>query len=81
MAARGRRPKVQVRQGRLNYTSLTELPEGASVMTGTFLVLNQAVVVLFDSGASHSFIGNKAKERCGLSVGHTKEPYVIATPG
>ncbi|MCQ8064026.1 reverse transcriptase domain-containing protein, partial [Salmonella enterica] len=81
MGARGRRPKVQVRQGRLNYTSLTELPEGAPVMTGTFLVLNQAVVVLFDSGASHSFIGSKARERCGLSVGHTKEPYVIATPG
>lgn len=81
MANRGRRPKVQVRQGRLNYTSLTELPEGAPVMTGTFLVLNQAVVVLFDSGASHSFIGSKARERCELDVGHTKESYVITTLG
>ncbi|XP_072149504.1 uncharacterized protein [Setaria viridis] len=35
-ANRGRRPKVQVCQGRLNYTSLTELPEGAPVMTVPF---------------------------------------------
>jgi hypothetical protein len=27
---------MQVRQGRVNFTTLSELPEGAPVMTGTF---------------------------------------------
>ncbi|XP_072146584.1 uncharacterized protein [Setaria viridis] len=30
---KGKKPKVQVRQGRLNFTTLAELPEGAPVMT------------------------------------------------
>jgi hypothetical protein len=53
---RGIKHKVQVRQGKLNFTTLEELPEGAPVMTGIFLVLNQPALILFDSGASHSFI-------------------------
>jgi hypothetical protein len=32
----GKKQKVQVRQGKLNFTTLEELPEGAPVMTGTF---------------------------------------------
>ncbi|XP_072150847.1 uncharacterized protein [Setaria viridis] len=33
---KGKKPKVQVRQGRLNFTTLAELPEGAPMMTGSF---------------------------------------------
>jgi hypothetical protein len=36
---KGRKQKVQVKQGRLSFTTLEELPEGAPVMTGTFSVL------------------------------------------
>jgi hypothetical protein len=53
---KGRKQKVQVRQGKLNFTTLEELPEGAPVMTGTFSVFNQHTLILFGSGASHSFI-------------------------
>jgi hypothetical protein len=53
---RGRKQKVQVRQGKLNFTNLEELLEGALVMTGTFSVFNQPALILFDSGASHNFI-------------------------
>nr|CAB3502408.1 unnamed protein product [Digitaria exilis] len=48
--------RVHVRQGRLNYTTLADLPEGAPDMTGTFPIHNQPAVILFDSGATHSFI-------------------------
>jgi hypothetical protein len=48
---RGRKQKVQVRQGKLNFTTLEELPEGAPVMTGIFSVFNQPALILFDSGA------------------------------
>jgi hypothetical protein len=53
---RGRKQKVQVTQGKLNFTTMEELLEGAPVMTGTFLVFNQPALIMFDSGASHSFI-------------------------
>jgi hypothetical protein len=52
----GKRQKVQVRQGRLNFTTMADIPEGAPVMTGIFTVLNYPAFILFDSGASHSFI-------------------------
>jgi hypothetical protein len=50
----GKRQKVQVRQGRLNITTMADIPEGAPVMTGIFSVLNYPAIILFDSGASHS---------------------------
>jgi hypothetical protein len=61
---KGRKQKVQVRQGKLNFTTLEELPEGAPIMTGTFSVFNQPALILFDSGASHSFISQKFSVKC-----------------
>jgi hypothetical protein len=50
---------VQVRQGKLNFTTMSDIPEGASVLTGTFSVNDTPVKILFDSGATHSFISEK----------------------
>jgi hypothetical protein len=48
---KGRKQKVQVRQGKLNFTTLEEVLEGAPIMTGIFSVYNQPALILFDSGA------------------------------
>jgi hypothetical protein len=72
---------VQVRQGRLNFTTLADIPEGAPIMTGIFSVLNYPVVVLFYSGASHSFIIAKFSAKCQLNFYHTNKGIAIATPG
>jgi hypothetical protein len=45
--------------GRIYYTQVATTPEGEPVMMGTFLVANHPVVILFDSGASHTFISKK----------------------
>jgi hypothetical protein len=71
---------VQVRQGKLNFTTLEELPEGAPIMTGTFSVFNQPALILFDSGASHSFISQKFSAKCQLPFCHAKGSFMIATP-
>jgi hypothetical protein len=73
--------KVQVRQGKLNFTTLPELPEGAPVITGTFTVFNQPALVLFDSGASHNFISPRFSVKYQLPFFHTKGAIMIATPG
>jgi hypothetical protein len=70
-----------VRQGRLNFTMLADIPEGAPVMTGIFSVLNYPAVVLFDSGASHCFISTKFSAKCQLTFYHTNGGITISTPG
>jgi hypothetical protein len=78
---KGRKQKVQVRQGKLNFTTLEEVPEGAPIMTGTFSVFNQPALILFDSGASHSFISQKFSAKCKLPFCHAKGSFMITTPG
>jgi hypothetical protein len=77
---KGRKQKVQVRQGKLNFTTIEELPEGAPIMTGIFSVFNHPALILFDSGASHSFISQKFSAKCQLPFYHTKGSFMIATP-
>jgi hypothetical protein len=78
---KGRKKKVQVRQGKLNFTALEELPEGAPIMTSIFSVFNQPALILFDSGASRSFISQKFSAECQLPFYHTKGSLMIATSG
>jgi hypothetical protein len=78
---KGKKQVVQVRQGRVNLTTLSELPEGTPIMTGTFSINHQPVIVLFDSGATHSFISSKCGTKLGLDFYPTSGTYMIATPG
>jgi hypothetical protein len=78
---KGRKQKIQVKQGKLNFTTLEEVPEGAPIMIGIFSVYNQPALILFDSGASHSFISQKFSAKCQLPFHHSKGSFMIATPG
>jgi hypothetical protein len=49
--------------GRVYYTQVATTPEGEPVMMGTFLVANHLAVILFDSGASHTFISKTFVEK------------------
>ena len=40
----------------MNHTNIADIPSGEVVMASKFLVDQHPAVVLFDSGASHSFI-------------------------
>ena len=48
--------------GRIYYNQVATTPEGEPVMMGTFLVANHPTIILFDSGASHTFISKKFVE-------------------
>jgi hypothetical protein len=72
---------MQVRQGRVNFTTLVELPDGAPVISGTFSIYHKPVVTLFDSGATHSFISNNCGTQIGLDLCPTKGSYMISTLG
>jgi predicted aspartyl protease len=72
---------VQVRQDKLNFTTMSDIPEGASVLTGTFSINDTPVKILFDSGATHSFLSENLLGKLGLRGSHTKSAYKIITLG
>jgi hypothetical protein len=72
---------VQVRQGKLNFTKMSDIPEGASVLTGTFSINDTPVKILFDSGATHSSISENLLGKLGLRGSRTKSAYKIITLG
>jgi hypothetical protein len=72
---------VQVRQGKLNFTTMSDIPEGASVLTSTFSINDTPVKILFGSGATHSFISEKLLGKMCLKSSHTNSSYKIITPG
>jgi hypothetical protein len=78
---KGKRQVVQVRQGRVNLTTLSELPEGTPIMTGTFFINHHPVIVLFDTGATHSFVSAKFGTQIGLDLYPVSGVYMITTPG
>jgi hypothetical protein len=67
--------------GRVNYTTMKDIPEGEQVLAGTFSLNGYPTVVLFDSGATHDFITRACTQRCQLRIHHIDTPYLISTPG
>ena len=47
---------------RIYYKQVATTPDGEPVMMGTFLVANYSSIILFDSGASHTFISKNFVE-------------------
>jgi hypothetical protein len=80
-ATPAKKPMVQVRQGKMNFTTMSDIPKGASVLTGTFSINDTPVKILFDSGAAHSFMSENLLGKLGLRGSHTKLAYKIITPG
>jgi len=66
--------------GQVHYTTFEAIPEGAQVMTSTFSINEYSVTVLFDSGASHTFISKECVNRLGLEIESIFRPYNIHSP-
>jgi hypothetical protein len=68
------------KNGRVYYTQVATTPEGELVMMG-FLVANHPAVILFDSGASHTFISKTFVEKYCIHCTESREGFVIHSPG
>jgi predicted aspartyl protease len=72
---------VQVKQGKLNFTTLVDVLEGEAVLTCTFSIRDHPIRILFDSGATHSFISESIVSKLGLHSCHTNDSFIVATVG
>jgi hypothetical protein len=73
--------KNMKKTGQIYYTQVATTPEGEPVMMGTFLVANHPAVILFDSGASHTFISKKFVEQHCIPYDESREGFIIHLPG
>jgi hypothetical protein len=76
-----RKQKVQVRQGRLNFTTLAELPEGAPIMTCIFFCFDHPALIFFIlvHPIASSVKGSMLSANYHFST--QKGAFMIATPG
>jgi hypothetical protein len=70
-----------VKTGRVNYTTMEDIPEGEQVLVSTFSLNGYHVVILFDSGATHDFVSRACTQKHQLDIQHSDSPYMISTPG
>src|SRR6266540_1492160 len=73
--------KRTIKTGRVNNMQIFEDTTGAPVMAGMFLANGYLVTILFDSGASHTFISTACIVRNNLEFDHTKDEYHVKSPG
>jgi hypothetical protein len=73
--------KNMKKTGRVYYTQVTTTPKGEPVMMGAFLVANHPTVVLFYSGASHTFMSKIFVEKYCIHSTESREGFIIHSPG
>jgi hypothetical protein len=67
--------------GRVNYTTVQDIPEGKQVLMGTFSLNGHLAIVLFDSGASHDFVSKPCTQKSQMVIEYQLTPYMISSPG
>jgi hypothetical protein len=69
------------RSGQVNFTKAEEIPQGELVMAGMFTIYSHPSYVLFDSGASHSFMSMGFAQKHNISTMAIPIAYRIRAPG
>ena len=65
----------------MNHVNAEEVQAAPDVMYGEFLVNSTLATMLFDSGASHSFVSTCFALRNSLRIVLLPTPLLIRTPG
>jgi hypothetical protein len=67
--------------GKVNHLSTEEAQQAQDVVLGMFLASSHPAIVLFDSGASHSFISSSFVVRHQLLITIMKQTMLVSSPG
>jgi hypothetical protein len=67
--------------GKVNHVTTKEAQQAQDVVLGMFLASSHPAIVLFDSGASHSFISSSFVVKHQLPTTIMKETVLVSSPG
>jgi hypothetical protein len=73
--------KQNYAHGRVNHVAVEEAQEAPDVVIGMFFINDTSIVVLFDSGASHSFISATYVEKHILPLALLKCQMIVSSSG
>jgi hypothetical protein len=68
-------------KARVNHVAAAEAQNSPDVVLGTFPVSSVPATVLFDSGATHSFLSKSFASNHGMEVISLGRPLLVNTPG
>nr|ABA94359.1 retrotransposon protein, putative, Ty3-gypsy subclass [Oryza sativa Japonica Group] len=71
---------VPASKARVNHVAAAEAQDAPDVILGTFLVNLVPATVLFDSGATHSFLSMSFAGNHGMEVEDLRRPLMVSTP-
>jgi hypothetical protein len=75
-----RQPQQSYGRARVNHINAQEAQEAQGVVLGEFLVSSVLATILFDSGASHSFISSSFVEKHNIPTVLLKAPLLTPRP-
>jgi hypothetical protein len=67
--------------GRVNHMTSDEAQQAQDVVLGMFLASSYPTTILFDSGASHSFISSSFVTKHSLPIATMKHLMLVSSPG
>jgi hypothetical protein len=67
--------------GKINHVTVEEAQEALYVIIDMFFINDTSAVVLFDSGASHSFISAAYVEKHNLLIALLRCQMIVSSPG
>jgi hypothetical protein len=67
--------------GRVNHMTSDEAQQAQDVVLGMFLTRSHPATILFDSGASHSFISSSFVTKHSLPIATMKHTMLVSSPG
>jgi hypothetical protein len=65
----------------VNHVAIEDAQAASDVIIGMILVNNNGTIVLFDSGASHSFVAANFVQKYNLPLAMSKNRMVVSSPG
>jgi hypothetical protein len=67
--------------GKVNHMTSDEAQQAQDVVLGMFLATSHPATILFDSGASHSFITSSFVAKHNLLIANMKHTMLVSSPG
>jgi hypothetical protein len=81
----GNQVKLQGQQnfinGRVNHMTSEEAQQAQDIVVGMFLASSHPATILFDFGASHSFISSSFVTKHSLPIATMKHAMLVSSPG